>query len=110
MKRASFLLALAPVALLLGSSAALAAEDDQADQSAQLELRRPGTPPAPPSGSAPVGVPIVPPNARFEMLPVPDRWRLADEIGVKDNPLNPYQQSTLKGDRPIFGEDWFLEL
>jgi hypothetical protein len=111
MKHASLLLALAPVALLLlGSQAAVAADDDSSDQSAQVELRRPGTPPAPPPGSAPVGVPIVPPNARFEMLPVPDRWRLADEIGIRDNPLNPYQQSTLKGDRPIFGNDWFLEL
>lgn len=110
MKRASLLLALAPVALLLGGPAAVAADDDSADQSAQIELRRPGTEPAPPAPSAPPGVPIVRPGAKFEMLPVPDRWRLADEIGVFDNPLNPYQQSTLKGDRPIFGDDWFIEL
>lgn len=42
--------------------------------------------------------------------PVPDRWRLVETLGlVKENALNPYRQSMLKGDRPIFGtDDWFF--
>ncbi len=42
--------------------------------------------------------------------PVPDRWRLVETLGlVKESAVNPYRQSTLKGDRPIFGtDDWFF--
>jgi hypothetical protein len=38
-------------------------------------------------------------------LPVPDRWRIVDAIGVKDRWWDPYNQNTLKGDRPIRGTD-----
>lgn len=41
-------------------------------------------------------------------LAVPDRWRLVEDIGVKERWWDPYHQNTLKGDRPIFGQDWFL--
>jgi hypothetical protein len=78
---------------------------------AQDELyRRPGTPPpeeAPPGDED--AVPPPPGDATYEMVPVPDRSRIMDALGVKDNPLNPYQQSTLKGDRPVF-DDWYLKL
>ncbi len=54
-----------------------------------------------------------------DQIPVPDRWRLIQSLGVvKENWLDPYHQNTLKGDRPInlkknkwlplHGEDWFF--
>ncbi|MFM7378472.1 MAG: hypothetical protein ACKO1O_10165 [Erythrobacter sp.] len=37
-----------------------------------------------------------------EQVPIPDRWRLIQSLGlVKENLLDPYHQNTLKGDRPI---------
>ena len=40
---------------------------------------------------------------------VPDRWRLAESLGlVKTRLWDPYNQNTLKGDRPVFGDDWFF--
>ena len=46
---------------------------------------------------------------------VPDRWRIVDALGVKDQWWDPYNQNTLKGDRPFepfkhWGNDWFLQL
>jgi len=42
---------------------------------------------------------------------LPDRWRIAQTLGLKENLLDPYQgQNRLKGDVPVFGEDWFLAL
>ncbi|MEM9232684.1 MAG: hypothetical protein AAGA69_00420, partial [Pseudomonadota bacterium] len=37
------------------------------------------------------------------ILPVPDRWRLVEAIGVEEKWYDPYNQNTLKGDRPILG-------
>lgn len=46
-----------------------------------------------------------------EFVPVPDRWRLMETLGLNDNVWNPYVQNTLKGDKPIrLGEDWFFSL
>lgn len=45
-----------------------------------------------------------PPPQAFpsEQVPIPDRWRLIQSLGlVKENLLDPYHQNTLKGDRPI---------
>jgi hypothetical protein len=44
------------------------------------------------------------------VLPVPDRWRLAESLGlVRSRWWDPYNQNTLKGDRPLPGtKDWFL--
>ena len=40
---------------------------------------------------------------------VPDRWRLAENLGLlKSRWWDPYNQSTIKGDRPIMGDDWFF--
>lgn len=40
---------------------------------------------------------------------VPDRWRLAENLGIlKTRWWDPYNQNTIKGDRPIFGKDWFF--
>ncbi len=44
-------------------------------------------------------------------LAMDDRTRILDALGVRrENPLNPYDVNSLKGDRPIFGNDWFLSL
>ena len=60
----------------------------------------------------------VPAPERFDprvSLPVPDRWRLVEQLGIHDNRWDPYNQNTLKGDRPFepfssWGPDWFLNL
>ena len=42
---------------------------------------------------------------------LPDRWRLVEAIGIKQNLLDPYHgYNVLKGDKPAFGEDWFFAL
>lgn len=42
---------------------------------------------------------------------LPDRWRIVEAIGIKENLLDPYHgHNRLKGDRPMFGEDWYLAL
>ena len=56
-----------------------------------------------------------------DQLPIPDRWRLIETLGVvKERWFDPYHQNTLKGDRPIDrakvpwlpieGDDWFFVL
>jgi hypothetical protein len=48
----------------------------------------------------------VPPPA-----PVPDRWRIVEALGYKENLWDPFHQNTLKGDKPILqnGADlWFF--
>jgi hypothetical protein len=73
---------------------------------AQEEFRQPGTPPAPPA--APDFTETLGPPG-FLTVPVPDRNRIINTLGVPDNPVNPYHQSTLKGDRPII-DDWFIQV
>ena len=42
--------------------------------------------------------------------PVPDRWRIMDAF-YNENLLDPYANNNfLKGDKPVFGEDWFVSL
>lgn len=46
-----------------------------------------------------------------DKVPVPDRWRLLDTLGlIKPRWYDPYNQNTLKGDRPVVGKDWFFSL
>src|SRR5262249_7428290 len=75
--------------------------------------RAPGQPP-PVSAVEPIVNPEnLPPPKPFESggyLPVPDRWRILDALGRAENPLDPYNTNTLKGDKPIFGDDWFLNI
>lgn len=44
-----------------------------------------------------------------EFLPIQDRWRLANAIGIKESFLDPYNRNLLKADRPLF-DDWFLNV
>ena len=51
-------------------------------------------------------------NFPRDHLPVPDRWRLVETLGlVKSDWKDPYNQNTLKGDRPLCGtHDKFFQL
>ncbi len=49
-------------------------------------------------------------NAPDPSIPVPDRWRIMESLGLKENLWDPYNQNTLKADKPIHGDDWFLNL
>ena len=61
-----------------------------------------------------------PPPEAFptDQIPVPDRWRLIESLGlVRERWFDPYNQNTLKGDRPIKTpnfllkeHDWFFSL
>ncbi len=47
-----------------------------------------------------------------DFIPIPDRWRLVETLGLtKSRWQDPYNQSTLKGDRPLCGtHDKFFQL
>jgi hypothetical protein len=46
-----------------------------------------------------------------EFTAVPDRWRMVTALGYPERNLDPYHgNNVLKGDRPLFGEDWFFSL
>ena len=86
----------------------LGAEQPQADG-----RRAPGEPPRADGVEPVVNPAALPPPKPLETggyLPVPDRWRILDALGRRENPLDPYNTNTLKGDKPIFGDDWFLNL
>ena len=42
-------------------------------------------------------------------MPIPDRWRIVDSLGYEDNWWDPYNQNTIKGDKPIH-DDWFFNV
>ncbi len=75
--------------------------------------RRPGRPPQdreeefPTIDPAAVSPPL--PNLPRETIAVPDRWRLIETLGVNERWWDPYNQNTLKADRPLF-DDWFINL
>lgn len=50
------------------------------------------------------------PNLPREFIPVPDRWRLGHSLFKKPVWWDPYNRNILKGDRPVFGEDWFVNI
>ena len=83
------------------------------------------------SSGAPAPTPIVPRSRRrpgerptrqnvptyendlpdYEFIAVPDRWRIIENLGVNEKWYDPYNQNTLKGDRPIPGtKDWFINV
>ena len=59
----------------------------------------------------PAQVPPPAPMLPRETVPVPDRWRLVDELGVVHQRwFDPYNPNALKGDRPVWGGDWFVNV
>lgn len=108
-----------------GTPLALAIDSGQNDRSQPVPLRdgrkRPGARRAPaPEQFDPnrkTGLQPVPsvrwgdPSARAEKVPIPDRWRLLENLDLLDTRWwDPYAQNTLKADRPIVGKDWFLNI
>jgi hypothetical protein len=52
-----------------------------------------------------------PANLLREGEGLPDRWRVVSILGYRENLLDPYHgNNVLKGDRPAFGDDWFVNL
>jgi len=93
----------------------------QGFQLAAAERRRPGeerTPdrPAPkqvdPNRNSDLRpIAISNPNLPHPVVPLPDRYRIVEAVGVNERWFDPYNQNTLKGDRPILGtKDWFLSI
>lgn len=68
--------------------------------------------PAPPDPNRGSSLQAVVPHVawkQYEKAPVPDRWRLLDTLGLmKERWYDPYQQNTLKGDKPFWGRDHFF--
>lgn len=85
-------------------------ELDQEIEVIEAERRRPGRPiPEDQIFKLNPGAIAAPFGIAGAVAPVPDRWRLVEAIGVKEKWYDPYNQNTLKGDRPIFGKsDLFL--
>jgi hypothetical protein len=78
-----------------------------------LERRRPGVRPDLPEAAEQTndGAVRPPPPEAFpgDHLPLPDRWRIVENVGVKERWWDPYNQNTIKGDRPIAGtQDCFV--
>ena len=48
-------------------------------------------------------------TAPRETLPVPDRWRIMQALGLRSPWYDPYNQNVLKGDLPIAQEGWLRE-
>lgn len=121
-RAAASLLCLAAGGLLAGAAQAQAtgareatANDDPPGESVQL--RRPQTEPLryPLPPIDPNQVPEPAPLAPRVSLPVPDRWRIMELLGQKDRWWDPYNNNTIKGDKPYapfarWGPDWFLNL
>ena len=117
---------LAPAAVPTTADAPAVQELQQRRRPGQSELTRPTErlerpgPGAPPmrdrqpfnfnhaSGLQPVAKP--PADARYAKTEVADRWQLTRQLGISDYPWwDPYNQNTLKADRPVHG-NWFLNV
>ncbi|MGQ0585868.1 MAG: hypothetical protein ACT4PK_01515 [Gammaproteobacteria bacterium] len=60
------------------------------------------------SGLAPVAPPDADPGPAAA---IPDRWRLLEALNLlPEKWYDPYRQNTLKGDKPVIGEDGFITL
>lgn len=62
-------------------------------------------------GPPPAASPIPQPGLTdyVESVPTPDRWRIVDALGYKNNLLDPYNRNSLKADKPFHG-DWFFDV
>ena len=74
--------------------------------------RRPGDPPAEREYCEPDGLrPAVWGGTLPELAAVPDRWRIVSALGYAERWWDPYNgNNLLKGDRPAFGDDWFVAI
>ncbi len=79
----------------------------------QIPRRRPGHPYEPlpqPVIQNPDAVNPAPFDQAGEFLAVPDRWRIMEALGFRHSLWDPYNQNTLKADKPIKGDDHFFNL
>lgn len=64
-----------------------------------------------PTPCQPTRLPATAENALEEFASVPDRWRIVSMLGYEENLFDPYHGNNwFKGDRPAWGEDWFVSL
>ncbi|MCK9991922.1 MAG: hypothetical protein Dbin4_00442 [Alphaproteobacteria bacterium] len=49
-------------------------------------------------------------QTRGDIVPVPDRWRILEGLGIKGKWYDPYNNNVLKGDKPVYGKDGFVLL
>ena len=94
---------------LMGS--ALANEPCPSSQPTESGRRSPTIPVIPyePESCDPTKISPAPMEDMGSLQGFPDRWRIVEAIGIKENLLDPYHgHNRLKGDRPMFGEDWYL--
>ena len=111
-------IAFAATTLLAVTSASLAgtaADDPRCPQQAPADAgrRSPSVdqPPFEPTPCDPTALPAARPGTTPDAQALPDRWRIASMLGGRRNLLDPYHgDNWLKGDRPAFGEDWFVNL
>lgn len=83
------------------------------EQPAESGRRSPGVPVLPwePTPCEPARLPTAKGESIAEFASVPDRWRVVSMLGYRENLLDPYHGNNwLKGDRPAWGEDWFVNL
>ena len=105
----------APPPVLAAAPAPAAALDAKPDEDAGVDRRRPAGSVIEPRLPVidPSQVPPPMPFVRRESLPVPDRWRIVQSLGILPyNKADPYNPNPLKGDLPLFqeylGPDWFF--
>ena len=103
--------------MLLHSATAIAesAEDHQESANcvtvAEAMRRRPGNPPPEREYCEPGGLRPAIWGDLPEFTAIPDRWRIVSALGYPERWWDPYNgNNVLKGDRPAFGEDWFVAL
>ncbi len=101
------------LALLTLSGPGWALEPCPADASAEPDRRRAGeeAPGYVPTPCNPTALTSPPGGVLLDFSGYPDRWRLVSALGYPEDLRNPYRGNNwLKGDRPAFGEDWFVSL
>jgi hypothetical protein len=85
-----------------------AARDPQFEGGQGREARRESPPRPQPNPVSPIPKPAM--IDYQEAVAIPDRWRIVEALGYKDQIIDPYNRNPLKADRPLWGEDWFFSL
>ncbi len=92
-------------------------EQSEAKNEDEIKLQRPQGKPLKYELPAIDPAKVAPPMAEVlrESIPVPDRWRIMEGLGISQNKWDPYNQNVYKGDKPYepfkkWGDDWFLNL